>query len=202
MASTRERKGRWAALYRDANGNQKSAGTYGTEKEALARAQVAELDARPPETVEVLPMAKRGKPTVAGYGPLAIAGAKLEATSRETYGYLFRHIVRELGSMTLAELTPALVRAFARKLESSEMSSSTAYHVFCVLKLIVVSALQDGEIEKDVTAGISVQRKGGKEKVICTRPSRGRSRGRSTRTTRSWSGRCSTRACAMASLWR
>lgn len=168
MASARERDGRWAALYRNSAGKQRSAGTFSTEKEALARAQVAELDARPQAAIEVHAAAKKGKPTIAGYGPLALAGAKLEATSRETYGYLLRHIVRELGSMTLAELTPAQVRAFARKLESSEMSSSTAYHVFCVLRLVVVSALQDGEIEKDVTAGISVQRKGGKQKVICT----------------------------------
>lgn len=173
MASARQRGGRWIGLYRDARGRQKSAGTYGTEQEALARAQVAELDARPPETVEIHPAAKKGKPTIAGYGPLAIAGAKLEATSRETYTYLFGRVLSELGSRAVADLTPADVRAFARKLETSGVSSSTASHVFGVLKLIVRTAVQDGLIEKDVTAGISVQRKGGKEKIICT-PSQSR----------------------------
>jgi hypothetical protein len=77
--------------------------------------------------VEVRPGAKKGKPTVAGFGPKAIAGARLEETSRYTYGLLLAlHIVPALGSMTLAELTPADVRAFARKLESSKMSASTA----------------------------------------------------------------------------
>ena len=66
------------------------------------------------------------------------------------------------------------------------MSSSTAYHVFCVLRLIIVTALQDGLVEKDVTAGISVQRKGSKEKVIATPAQARRFKTRSTRTTRSW----------------
>jgi hypothetical protein len=41
MASARERNGRWTGLYRDANGKQRSAGTYDTQEEALARAKVA-----------------------------------------------------------------------------------------------------------------------------------------------------------------
>lgn len=47
MASTRKRGQRWTGLYRDASGAQRSAGTFDTEEEALARAQVAELDANP-----------------------------------------------------------------------------------------------------------------------------------------------------------
>jgi hypothetical protein len=50
MASARKRGQRWTGLYRDASGAQKSAGTYDTEEEALARATVAELDANPPAT--------------------------------------------------------------------------------------------------------------------------------------------------------
>jgi hypothetical protein len=144
MASARQRGGRWIGLYRDAGGKQKSAGTYDTEREAVARAQVAELDAHPPKPVKVYPAEKKSQPTLAGYGPLAIAGARLEATSRETYSCLFKHVEREFGSLAVADLTPAEVRAFARKLESSGMSSSTAHHVFGVLKLIVRTAVQDG----------------------------------------------------------
>src|SRR5580693_470850 len=168
MASTRERGGRFVGLYRNAHGKQRSAGTYDTETEALARAVVAEHDANPPGTELVYLTEKRGKPTIAAYGPVALAGAKLEATSRETYTYLLKHVVAELGMKTLEELTPADVRAFARKLEASKMSSSTASHVYSVLKLIMVTAVQDYPALKDVTAGISVQRKGGKEKIIAT----------------------------------
>jgi hypothetical protein len=49
MASVRPRGKRFMGIYRDADDNQKSAGTYDTYDEALARAQVAELDARPLE---------------------------------------------------------------------------------------------------------------------------------------------------------
>jgi len=168
MASARQRGKRWTGLYRDATGKQKSAGTYDTEREAVKAAEYQEAVANPPETVEVHSGTRRGKLTVAGFGPVAIEGAKLEATSRETYGHLLKHVIRELGDTVLADLTPTQVRAFARKLEAGKMSSSTAYHVFCVLRLIVVTALQDGLVEKDVTAGISVQRKGAKEKVIAT----------------------------------
>lgn len=168
MASARKRGQRYTGLYRDASGKQKSAGTYDTEREALKAAEHAEALANPPQPIEAHSGTRRGKPTIAGYGPVAIAGAKLEATSRETYSHLLKHVTRELGGFTLVELTPADVRAFARKLESGEMSSSTASHVFSVLKLIVLTALQDGLIGKDVTAGISVQRKGSKERIVAT----------------------------------
>jgi hypothetical protein len=69
MASARLRGKRWKALYRDGSGAQKSAGTYDTEDEALARAKVAEFDASPPEPLEVYPAARRGKQTVAAYAP-------------------------------------------------------------------------------------------------------------------------------------
>ena len=41
MASARLRNNRWAALFRDAQGKQKSAGTFATEKEALKAAEHA-----------------------------------------------------------------------------------------------------------------------------------------------------------------
>jgi hypothetical protein len=57
MASARQRGQRWAGLYRDADGRQRSAGTFGTEKEALKAAE-AQRGA-----------SKRGKVTVAGHVP-------------------------------------------------------------------------------------------------------------------------------------
>jgi hypothetical protein len=69
MASARLRGKRWTGLYRDASGAQKSAGSFDTEEEALARAKVAELDVRPLATVEVYAATRRGKVTVAAYAP-------------------------------------------------------------------------------------------------------------------------------------
>jgi hypothetical protein len=69
MASTRSRNDRIIALYRDAQGRQKSAGTYDTKAEALKAAKHAEALANPPETTMIYPSEKRGKATIAGYGP-------------------------------------------------------------------------------------------------------------------------------------
>jgi hypothetical protein len=77
MASARLRGSRWTALYRDGTGKQKSAGAYGTEEEALARAKVAELDANPPEPVEAHPREIRGRVTVAAYAPGWLEGQAL-----------------------------------------------------------------------------------------------------------------------------
>lgn len=174
MASTRQRGNRFVGLYRDEHGKQKSAGTYDTADEALARAKIAEIESRPAPEPEILYRSeKRGVPTIAAYGPLAIAGAKLESTSRETYSYLFGHVKKEFGAKALDELSPAMVRAFARKLdaavEADDMASSTTCHIFGVLKLIYATAAQDFPEIKDPTKGISVSRKGGREKIIATR---------------------------------
>jgi hypothetical protein len=55
MASARKRGSKFTGLFRDADGKQQSAGSFGTYDEALARAQVTELDARPPKAVDVHP---------------------------------------------------------------------------------------------------------------------------------------------------
>jgi hypothetical protein len=179
MASARLRGKRWDGLYRDASGKQKSAGSYDTKDEALARATVLELDARPPADVDAYPAAVRGKPTLASYGRTAIAGARLEATSRENYLSLFRkHVEPALGSITLPGLSAADVRAFARKLEAGKLSAGTTKLILCVLKLVVRTAVQDGHLERDVTAGISVRQRGREKGSSPPRRSPGRSSAR------------------------
>lgn len=126
MASARKRNGRWTALYRDASGKQKSAGTFGSETEALARAQVAELDARPPRAVEVHPVQKRGKVTVAAYAPEWLENQDLlESTSRETYGRTADRIVRHLGGMAREDVTPDDVRKMIRALKKDGLRDAT-----------------------------------------------------------------------------
>lgn len=173
MASTRQRGSRYVGLYRDASGKQKSAGTYADQEEALAHAVLAEREANPPAMAVVYRPEKHGVPTIAAYVPLALAGAKLEATSRETYGYLSKHVVKEFGAKALDEITPPEVRMFARKLDAKvqagEMASSTSVHVFGVLKLVYATAVQDFPAIANPCTGTSVQRKGSAEKIIATR---------------------------------
>ena len=85
MASTRTRNGRIIGLFRDAQGRQKSAGTWPTQAEALKAAKHAEALANPPEMTLIYPSEKRGKVTVAGYLPGWLEGHRLEDSSREGY---------------------------------------------------------------------------------------------------------------------
>jgi hypothetical protein len=107
MASTRERNGRFVGLYRNAEGKQRSAGTFGTEDEALARAKVAELDANPPAPEVVYPREIRGSVTVAAYAPGWLEGqALLEANSVEIARGALKRIMPHLGGMARDDVIP------------------------------------------------------------------------------------------------
>jgi integrase len=160
MASTRERSGRWTGLYRDAHGNQKSAGTFGTEDEALARAKVAELDANPPESVEVYATSKRGRLTVAGYAPGWLAGQILEETSREAYGNAVKRIIRHIGGMARDDISPDDVRKMLKAMEKSGLADAT---IACTL------AVARPLLGKAACEGIRFRIKGRREMLVATR---------------------------------
>lgn len=144
MASTRERNGRWTGLYRGADGEQKSAGTFGTEDEALARAKVAELDANPPETVEVYATSKRGRLTVAGYAPGWLASQILEETSRESYGNAVKRIIRHLGCMPREDIAPDDVRKMLKALERAGLADATIACTLAVARPLLGKAACEG----------------------------------------------------------
>lgn len=168
MASARQRNNRWTGLYRDASGAQKSAGTYATEKDALRAAEHAEALANPVVDVEVHAGAKRGRVTVSGYAPVWLAGHRLEATSREGYGAMLKHVVKALGGVPVADLDPPKVRTFIRGLEASKLSGATVGHVFTVLHEMVKTAVNDGLLDRDVCAGIKIEGRKSREMTILT----------------------------------
>jgi hypothetical protein len=96
---------------------------------------------------------KRGKVTVAGYGPGWLEGHRLEASSREGYKSRLNHVIRELGTRTLAELEPADIRAFLRKLERSRLSSGTVRHIRTTLNEMLKCAVIDGLIDRNPCDG-------------------------------------------------
>lgn len=174
MASVREREGRFTGLYRDQAGHQRSAGTYKTKREALKAGWAAEaLEAKGWNArdemfpAEIYPVERRGKTTVAGYGDTWLAGHRLEATSRASYGQMLQHIYRGLGDVPLRDLSPAMVRAFFRKLEAeSKLSGGTIGLMMTTLRMMCQTAVQDGLMAKDPTAGIKVAGKRAAEMVI------------------------------------
>jgi len=144
MASARKRGQRWTGLYRDASGAQKSAGSFKTEEEALARARVAELDANPPETVEVYAATRRGKVTVAGYAPGWLDTQILEDTSRAAYTSAVKRIVKCLGAKARDEITPDDVRKMIKSLENRGLADSTISCALSVARLLLPMAACDG----------------------------------------------------------
>jgi integrase len=168
MASTRVRNSRFIGLYRDAQGRQKSAGTFDTEHQALKAGKHAEALANPPEIEMAYRTEKRGKVTVAGYGPGWLEGHRLEASSREGYTSRLKHIIRELGTKTLAEIEPADVRAFLRKLERSGLSSGTVRHIRTTLNEMFKCAVIDGLIDRNPCDGTKVKPESNREMLIAT----------------------------------
>lgn len=125
MASTRERNRRFTGLYRDSAGKQKSAGTFGTEKEALRAAEYAEALENPPKSVAVYPTQKRGKVTVAAYARTWLDNQVLEETSRETYRRTADRIIRYLGGMAREDVTPDDVRKMIKALKKAGLRDAT-----------------------------------------------------------------------------
>jgi len=145
MGSARLRGKRWTALYRDASGAQRSAGSFDTEEEALARAKVAELDAKPLETVELYQTARRGKATVAAYAPGWLEGqALLEANSVEIARSALKRIMPYLGSMVREEVTPDNVRRMLSALKKSGLSDGTVARTLDVARQLLPKAATEG----------------------------------------------------------
>jgi len=174
MASVRQRDGRWTALYRDREGHQRSAGTYGTKSVALKTARASEaIEAAGADARQVLrapemlySSEKKGKPTVAGYAPQWLSGHRLEPTSRATYACMLLHIVRELGDVTLADLDAPRVRTFIRGLEATRLSSSTVGLVMTTLRTMCETAVADRLMDRDPTSGIKLASRHAREMRI------------------------------------
>lgn len=161
MASARQRDGRWTGLYRD-QGRQRSAGTYDTKTSALKAARAAEalaasgIDPRPAQTGMLYPSARRGRITLAGYAPGWLSGHRLEPTSRATYEAQLKHIIRDLGSVPLADLDAPKCRSFIRQVEATGLSSSTTGLIMTVLRAMCETAVADRLMDRNPTSGIKI----------------------------------------------
>jgi hypothetical protein len=68
MASARQRGKTWTAYWRLPDGSQKTKGGFSTEEKALKAGEYTEAPANPPKAIEIYLVAKKGKPTVSGFG--------------------------------------------------------------------------------------------------------------------------------------
>jgi integrase len=168
MASVRPRGKRFMGLYSDASGKQKSAGTFGTYDEALARAQVAELDAKPLEYPEVHPRERRGKVTVAAYAPKWLDGLLVEPNTRLAYGLSLKHIVACIGGVAVADVDDDDIRGIIRYLEKLGRADNTIRHTLVVAKLMFKSAIPKHR-EDNPCDGIKFKVRDQREMLFATR---------------------------------
>ncbi|MBI1379028.1 MAG: tyrosine-type recombinase/integrase [Frankiales bacterium] len=146
MGFTRKRKDtkggvRYAAVYRDARGQVRQAGTFATRKEANLAWQRAEA------------RLAAGRPDDASAGKLRFEDYVnerwfphhvLEPSTRQSYRYVLdRHIVPWFGPMRMRDILPAHVRQWVTEMDASGVSPASIRHVKIVLSAIFTTALND-----------------------------------------------------------
>jgi integrase len=147
-------------LYSDASGKQKSAGTYDTKEEALARAKVAELDAKPLEYPEVHAKERRGRVTVAAHAPKWLDGLLVEPNTRLAYGLSLKHIIACIGGTAVADADDDDIRKIIRHMEKLGLADNTIRHALVVADLMFASAvpkLRDDNPATDVKKKFKVR---------------------------------------------
>jgi integrase len=169
MASARRRGTRWTGLYRDENEKQKSAGTFGSETEALKAARHAEALAHPVTLVEAHPVEKRGKPTVAAYAGKWLDGLSLEPNTRDTYASSVKHIIKRIGGMAVADVQTDDIRGIVRALEKLGRADATIRHVMVVAFAIFEAAARSKLRDDNPCDGVKVKIKDQREMLVATR---------------------------------
>jgi integrase len=162
MASVRERNGKrgktFMALYRDDSGRQKSAGSYGTRKEALKAGRLAEAGVMPVKAETAYASKIRGKATVAAYAREWFSIHPMSPHTRYVYDAVLRvHILPALGGRVMAEVTTADIRAYFRRLEARQTSASLGKKIKTVLSSMFQTAAEDGVIPVNVVRGVRFQ---------------------------------------------
>jgi integrase len=143
---SRERPGkggktRYAAIYRDIKGHQRSAGTFATERQADKAWQRAEA---------VIGLGRvsdpsRGRQTFRHYVEETwLPNHEIEATTRQGYTYtLYRHIMPEFGPMRMIDIMPEQVREWITALKATELSPASIAKAKVILSAIFTTALND-----------------------------------------------------------
>ena len=134
-------KPRYAAIYQDARGQRRSAGTYVTKREADRAWGAAEADAllghgRDP---------RRGKVIFTSYVTgVWLPNHQIEHTTRQRYSYqISKYLVPEFGAMRMADIAPVHVREWITKLKDRGVSASTIADLKTILSAIFTTALND-----------------------------------------------------------
>lgn len=156
MGYSRKRVGpqgvRHAALYRDASGEKRHAGTYRTKREADKAWQRAEA------------LLAEGRPTVTRHGAIRfmhyvdeqwLPHHVVEPTTKEGYRYCIdRHLTPFFGSMKLVDVTAPRVREWVTWMVDRGVTPASIRHVRIILSAIFTTAVNDRLVPYHPVKGI------------------------------------------------
>ena len=159
-------KPRYAAIYHDARGVRRSAGTFATRREADRACATAEADAvlgrgRDP---------RRGRITFTAYTTAVwLPHHQLEQTTRQRYSYqIGKYLIPQFGGMRMADIAPAHVREWITRLKDQGVSASTIADVKTVLSAIFTTALNDQIVGAHPCRGVKTPTVARKPRTIVT----------------------------------
>lgn len=132
---------RYTAYYLDAQGQERSAGTFATRRDADRAWQQVEATyaaGRPSDP-------RRGRLAFRTYvDEIWFPNHVLEASTRQSYRYnLDRHILPTFGPMKMSSILPAHVREWVTALAASGVSPATIRHNKIILSAVFTTALND-----------------------------------------------------------
>jgi hypothetical protein len=141
---------RWMALYRTTDGKQKSAGTFGTRKEAeaaymAAKAQVLRGTDPSAKVQTVYPAEVGGTVTVSAYADAWIEKHSLSGHARENYRWILNaHLRPALGAMPVSRVDTQTIASWLRGLEKEGKSSSLMAKIKTVASALFQAAAEEG----------------------------------------------------------
>ena len=174
-AERRERKKgvRYRGVYKAADGRYRSAGTFSTEKQALAVADEAERHA-----AEVaggaaggLDPATRATRTIREYAPAFLRHHQVEGNTKDTYADTLRlHVIPFLGGCRLAETDRTVARNYIAALQEEGRSANTIRQAKVVLGAMFGMAVADGYLDYNPFHDVKIPKVPGRRAIKIATP--------------------------------
>jgi hypothetical protein len=134
-------KTRYAAMYRDLKGRQRSAGTYASRRLADKAWQRAEVRMELGRTGDP----GLGRQTFRQYAEETwLPNHEVEATTRQSYTFvLYKHLIPAFGTMRMIDILPGHVREWVTGQKALGLSPATIAGNKVILSAIFTTALND-----------------------------------------------------------
>lgn len=140
----RDGQARFTAYFWDVRGRERSAGTFGSRREAVRAWRRAEAESSKGRGVDL----RRGRQSFARYVLATwLPNHQMEANTRQSYtGVIERYLLPEFGPLRMVEILPSHVRDFLKRLGDEGRSAGTVQRCRTVLSSIFTTALNDRAI--------------------------------------------------------